>query len=48
MRDSVSHEVDIQILPRSELVPVHAYDIKPSYFVVGGLVFVKLVQVCNF
>lgn len=45
LRDSVTHEVDIKVSPRAELVPVHAYDIKPSYFVVGGLVFVKLVQV---
>jgi len=37
-------EVEVELSPRENLVPVQAYDARPSYFVFGGLVFSKLVQ----
>lgn len=44
LRDGKQMEVDVEVGPRKFLVPVHAYDKRPSYFLHGGLVFTKLVQ----
>jgi len=43
-REGKELEIEAEVGPRNFLVPVHAYDIRPSYFVYGGLVFTKLVQ----
>jgi hypothetical protein len=34
----------VPLSARENLIPIHAYDQRPSYFVYGGLVFVRLVQ----
>jgi len=44
LRQGKQIEVDAEIGPRASLIPVHAYDTRPSFFVYAGLVFTKLVQ----
>jgi len=44
LREGLVKEVDIEISAKTPLVPTHSYDVKSSYFVVGGFVFSKLVQ----
>lgn len=44
LRKGKELEMDVSTVPRDLLVPVQAYDSRPSYFVHGGLVFSRLVQ----
>jgi hypothetical protein len=44
LRKGQEMEMDTITSPRDGLVPVQTYDSRPSYFVHGGLVFLKLVQ----
>jgi len=37
-------DLTVQVSPRRNLVPVTYYEQKPSYYMVGGLVFCRLVQ----
>jgi hypothetical protein len=40
----VAASVSVPLQPSSLLVPVHQYDLAPSYYIFAGLVFVPLTQ----
>ncbi|PRP88078.1 hypothetical protein PROFUN_04169 [Planoprotostelium fungivorum] len=44
LREGKEMTVEAIIMPRKHLVPVHIHDTRPSYFVYGGLVFIRLTQ----
>jgi len=42
LRDKDVKVVDVHLKEKVELVPRHEYDVKPTYYIFGGLVFTKL------
>jgi len=42
LRDKEVKEVAVELKEKVELVPRHEYDVKPTYYIFGGLVFMKL------
>ncbi|CAH8257045.1 unnamed protein product [Arabidopsis lyrata] len=44
LREGKEHEFNISLKPVQPLVPVNQYDMPPSYYIYGGLVFVPLTQ----
>ncbi|KNC50186.1 peptidase S1 and S6 chymotrypsin/Hap [Thecamonas trahens ATCC 50062] len=44
LRDGVVVSVDVELKPYARLVPKQQYDIKPVYFIYGGLVFQPLTR----
>lgn len=41
-REGEHLEVDVRLSTPNHLVPIHSHDVKPSYFIYGGLVFTRL------
>lgn len=44
LRDGKVSTVEAEVMERKHLVPVQTYDVRPSYFVYAGLVFIRLIQ----
>ncbi|KAK2635125.1 hypothetical protein Ddye_029917 [Dipteronia dyeriana] len=44
LRDGKEHEFSITLRPLQPLVPVHQFDMLPSYYIFAGLVFIPLTQ----
>ncbi|KAK1557684.1 hypothetical protein Q3G72_029544 [Acer saccharum] len=44
LRDGKVHEFNITLRPLQPLVPVHQFDMLPSYYIFAGLVFIPLTQ----